>query len=155
MKRKLLFRCLLGAPIGLALSTAITVVISLLMGDGNYYPVVPALADAWEGELNAVMLQSLFSLLYGAIWGGTSLIWEMEHWSLLRQTATHLVITCAATLPIAWLMQWMGHTLRGMLAYCGIFLLIYLVIWLTQYLSIRKRVRAMNNQLRSHRRDEA
>ena len=34
-------RALVGAPLGLAYSTMITIIISLARGDGNYYAVVP------------------------------------------------------------------------------------------------------------------
>ena len=43
MKKKVIIRCLIGAPIGLALSTIITIAISLTLGDGHYYAVVPEL----------------------------------------------------------------------------------------------------------------
>lgn len=43
MKKRALFRCILGAPLGLALSYVITVFISLTVNDGSYYAVVPEL----------------------------------------------------------------------------------------------------------------
>ena len=94
------------------MSTLITICISLCMGDGNYYPVVPTLAAACGSELNAVALQALCSMLYGAAWSGASLIWDQEHWSMLRQTVTHLAICSTATLPTAYLMHWMEHSAR-------------------------------------------
>lgn len=36
-------------------------------------------------EINAVVAQMVASLLYGAVWAGASVIWEMDDWSLLRQ----------------------------------------------------------------------
>ncbi len=38
-------RALVGAPIGLAYTTVITIIISLAMGGGQYYPVVPELTE--------------------------------------------------------------------------------------------------------------
>ena len=51
MKKRILCRALIGAPIGLAISTAITIFSSLIYGDGNYYPVVPALVSSVEMKL--------------------------------------------------------------------------------------------------------
>lgn len=150
MKKKVLLRCLLGAPLGLAISTTITIVISLTVGDGNYYPVVPELAAACKSEVSAVLLQAIFSLLYGAAWAGASAIWEMENWSLLRQTVTHLVICSLATFPVAYLMRWMKHTTGGILLYFGIFWVIYLVVWLSQYAAMKKRVAAINQKIREN-----
>lgn len=148
MKRKVLFRCLLGAPIGLALSYLITVLISAAVGDGNYYPVVPQLAEAWGGELSAVLVQTGCSLLYGAAWGGASVVWEMERWSLLRMTLTHLAVCSAATFPIAYFMWWMPHSAAGVLRYFGIFFAIYLLIWVSQYWAIKRRIEQMNRKVR-------
>lgn len=147
MRKKILLRCLIGAPIGLAISTLITIIISLTVGDGNYYPVVPELVSDCGDEMNAVLLQALLSLLYGAAWAGASVIWEMENWSILLQTVTHLVICSLATFPIAYFMRWMKHTASGILLYFGIFFAIYLIIWLSQYSSMKKRVEEINRKI--------
>lgn len=148
MKKKILHHCLIGAPIGLALSTIITIIISLTVGDGNYYPVVPALITDYGNEINAVLLQAVCSLLYGAAWAGASVIWRKENWSILRQTVTHLLICSLATFPIAYFMRWMQHTVSGILIYFGIFFAIYLIIWLSQYSAMKKRVEEMNRKVR-------
>lgn len=147
MKKKVLTRCLLGAPQGVAISVFITIMISLGIGDGSYYAVVPQLAADCGSEINAVLLQTVFSLIYGAAWGGASEIWENESWSLLRQTATHLCVCSVASLPIAYLLRWMDHSLSGIIAYFGIFFGIYLFIWLMLYLSIRRRVKQINKKV--------
>ena len=115
MKKKVILRCLLGAPIGLALSYLITVVISLAVADGNFYPVVPELIQDCGSEINAVLLQMVCSLLYGAAWAGASVIWEMENWSLLRMTGTHLAVCSLATFPIAYSMRWRSGWIKAVL----------------------------------------
>lgn len=152
MKKKVMadiaVRCLNGAPIGIAINTVIAIVVSLLAGDGTFYAVVPELADDCGTELNAVILQVIFSLLYGAAWGGASIIWQMEEWSLLRQTVTHLAVISLATYPVAWCMRWMEHSIFGVILYFGIFFAIYLFIWCSQYFAMKKRIRQMNAKVR-------
>lgn len=147
MRKRLLGRCLLGAPLGLALSVLITIAISLTVGDGRYYAVVPELIDDCGSEIAAVTLQAVVSLLYGAAWAGASLVWECERWSLLRQTATHLLVCSAATFPAAYCLRWMRHSVSGVLLYFGLFLAAYLIIWLVMYAAIKKKVRQMNSVL--------
>lgn len=154
MKNKLLSRCLIGAPVGLAISTMITIVISLIVGDGNFYPVVPEFITDCGNEMNAVLLQAVFSLLYGAAWAGASVIWEIESWSILRQTLTHLAVCSLATFPIAYFMRWMDHTVFGGVLYFGIFFAIYLVIWLVQYSAIKKRVEELDKKVRQSNSNE-
>ena len=65
MKKNLFYRCLFGAPTGLAISYAITIIISLFIGDGRFHAVVPELTALCGSEINAVLLQSVCSLIYG------------------------------------------------------------------------------------------
>lgn len=147
MKRKALLRCLFGAPLGLAISVTITIIISLVVNDGAYHAVVPELIEDCGSEINAVVLQAVLSLLYGAAWAGASLVWEKENWSILRQTLTHLVICSLATFPVAYFARWMPHSAKGALLYFAIFFTIYLVIWLSQYSSLKKRVKQINERI--------
>ena len=139
-------RALAGMPLGLAISTVITIIISLNKGDGHYYAVVPALIEDCGSEINAVVAQALCSLLYGGIIGAASVIWETD-WSLTKMTVIHLLICSAATFPIAYLMRWMDHTVGGVLKYFGVFLLIYLIIWISQYARIRRSIAVLNKKV--------
>ena len=145
--KKLLTRCLLGAPLGLAISTVITIAISICVGDGMYYAVVPELIADSSSEINAVVIQAVLSLIYGAAWAGASVVWESDGWSLLKQTVVHLLVCSAATFPIAYFARWMPHNAKGIALYFGIFVVIYLVIWLSQYSTMKKRVKQLNEKL--------
>lgn len=147
MKKKIILRSLVGAPIGLALTVLITVFISLAIGDGNYYPVVPMLIEECGSELKAMILQTICSLLYGAAMAGGSVIWEMEKWSILRQTVTHLVVCSVSMFPVAYFMYWMPHSVVGIIVYYGIFFAIYLGIWLFQYFMAKGHIEEMNKIL--------
>lgn len=147
MKKKLIMRCLVGAPLGLALSTIITILISFTVGDGQYYAVVPELITDFGTQLNAVSAQTVCSLIYGAAWAGASLIWEKEDWSLLRQTITHFIVASFATFPIAYILRWMKPSAFGIIGYFSIFILIYLIIWILQYLAIKKNIQQLNVQV--------
>ncbi len=75
-EKKNLCRALIGAPIGLAISTAITIFSSLIYGDGNYYPVVPALVEQCGNEINAVVAAD--DRIFAVRWQsgqGASVIW--------------------------------------------------------------------------------
>ena len=82
------------------------------------------------------------------------MIWKQEQWSLERQTVTHLLVCSLATFPVAWLCRWMRHDAAGAALYFGIFFAIYALIWLGQYLRIRRRVREMNREIGARRSQE-
>ena len=140
-------RALVGAPVGLAYTTVITIIISLAMGDGQYYPVVPELTADIGSETIAVLIQALCSLLFGAAFAGASVVWDTD-WSLTKMTAVHFLICSAATFPIAYLIRWMGHTPAGILKYFGIFLAVYIAIWIGAYLRMKRNVNAINKKVK-------
>ena len=145
--KKILKRCLLGAPIGLAISILITIIISYAVGDGGYHAVVPALVSDCGSEIDAVTLQAAVSMLYGAAWAGASLIWENESWSILRMTITHLIICSAATFPVAFFLRWMERSAKGIALYFGMFAGIYAVVWISQYCAMKRKIDAINSKI--------
>lgn len=147
MKKKLFFRLLLGIPLGIALGYVISILISLGRGEGAYSPCMPQLEAHVGSEIGAVVLQAALCGLIGAGFSAGSLIWEVERWSLVRQTITHFLLSSLIMLPIAYFTYWMEHSLWGFLRYFGIFAGIFAGIWLSQYLSIRRQVAKMNEKL--------
>ena len=147
MKKKIMMRSLLCAPLGLSISTLITIGISLCIADGTYYPVVPQFEQVCGSELSAVVLQAVLSLVYGAVWGGASVVWQIDHWSLLRQTVTHLVICSLSTFFVAYTAYWMAHDTASIVGYFTLFFIIYAVIWLWQCYWLRRGLAKINRTL--------
>lgn len=144
MKKQALLRGLLGFPLGIALNCILAVIISVIIGDGHFYPCVPTLVESVGSEIWAVTIQVALSGLLGASFAAASVIWEIEDWSIAKQTATYFFVTAIAMLPIAYLTEWMEHTLIGFLIYFGVFLVIFFVIWLFQYFYWIRKIRALN-----------
>ena len=147
MKRKLLLRALLGFPLGLAIGYVITILLSLFSGGGHYLPCVPTLAAALGSELHAVLLQALLCGLLGAGFAACSLIWEVERWSLIGQTALYFFLLSLLMIPIAYFAHWMEHSFLGFLSYFGIFVLVFLFFWLLMFFINRRNVKRLNEGL--------
>ncbi len=150
MKKKILLRAFVGMPLGITISVIISIIISLCINDGSFYAVVPELTEWCGSEISAVIVQYIFSAVYGAVWAGASCIWETEGWSLLRQTLTHLAVTSVTTFPVAYFTGWMEHSLAGVLVYYAVFLGIYFMIWLFQYLPMRRRIARFNQKVKEN-----
>lgn len=145
MKQRVLFRTLNGVVAGIALSHVIALFFSL--GSGDYLPCTPALIAACGGTLRAVALQTVLSAVLGAVFGAASVIWNLEHWSIARQTAAYFAVTAAAMLPVAYACCWTERSLPGVLCYGGVYLGIFALIWLCQFLAVWRNVRHLNNKL--------
>ena len=146
--KKAIYRGLYGIPVGITIRYLLTVVHSLFLGDGQYAPCVPELTLAVGNEAVAVALQAASSGLLGFAFSAASVIWELEGWSLARQTASHFGILSCAMLPTAYCFYWMEHSVMGFLQYFGIFAGIFFLIWLIQYLRIRQNIKNMNKKLK-------
>lgn len=147
MRKKLILRGLLGLPIGITIGYLITIVISLVWAEGYYSPCVPELIAIMGNEINAVILQTALSGLLGAGFAASSVIWEMEDWSIVKQTGIYFLVISVIMLPIAYFTYWMEHSLKGFLIYFGVFALIFIIVWVIQFIIGRQMVKKMNANL--------
>ena len=67
MKKKVILRGLFGLPVGIAIGFVITLLISICIGDGAFYPVTPELIQMMGNQLNAVILQTIL-LRHPLVW---------------------------------------------------------------------------------------
>ena len=147
MKKKIVLRSLLGFPIGIAVGYLITIFISLVWADGYYSPCMPELISAVGNEINAVILQTVLCGVLGTGFGAGSVIWEMDDWSIVKQTGIYFLIVSVIMLPIAYFTYWMEHSVVGFLLYFAVFLLIFVVVWIVQFMIGKHNVRRMNEKL--------
>ena len=144
MIKQIIKRGLFGLPVGIAIGFVITVIISVFVGDGSYYPVTPELIGTTGSELNAVILQTVLCGILGSGFAMASVIWELDSWSLVKQSGVYFMIACVLMFPIAYITNWMKHSVAGVLSYIGIFVAIFVAVWIAQYLSWKRKIKKMN-----------
>ncbi len=147
MKKKIIVRGVLGLPIGISIGYIITIIISLFWTNGCYSPCVPELISVMGNEINAVILQTALCGLLGAGFAASSVIWNIEHWSIVKQTGIYFAIISLIMIPIAYFAYWMEHSLKGFLSYFGIFVLIFIIIWIIEFIIVKHNVKKMNENL--------
>ena len=130
MKKKVILRGLFGLPVGIAIGFVITLLISICIGDGSFYPVTPELIQTTGNQLNAVILQTILCAIIGVGFAMASVIWEIDSWSLAKQSGIYFSIACVTMFPIAYITNWMKHNAIGILSYVGIFVAIFVITWL-------------------------
>jgi len=147
MKKQAVLRGLLGFPLGIALGYIITIFISIGLGQGCYSPCVPSLIDTMGNEINAVILQTILCGILGSSFAAGSVIWETD-WSIAKQAGIYFTITSIVMMPIAYFTNWMKHSFIGFLSYFGIFIAIFIIVWITQYLIWKNKVKKMNAKVK-------
>ena len=115
MKKELVSRIVGGLLGGIVICYLITIGISISLGDGNFYPCVPSLVKRFGNEITAVIVQTILSALLGAGFAGSSLIWEKDEWSILKQTSIYFAIVTVLMMTVAYVCEWMEHSVKGVL----------------------------------------
>ncbi len=147
MKKKIIYRSLVGAPVGVTISLIISIIISLCSSQGEYVAAPPDLIDWCGSETTAVIVQMICSMFIGAVYSGASVIWEIEQWSLTKQTLIHFAVFVIPFVPISYVLNWMPHDLYGALSYAAGFIFMYIIIWGSMYFSMKTKIKKMNDQL--------
>ncbi|MBR0229296.1 MAG: DUF3021 domain-containing protein [Clostridia bacterium] len=113
-------------------------------------------SEAILAQADQLPARALYFLLcgsYGAANMGTSALYGIDEWSILRCTATHFLIVVGDTILFFGaliLLGWMAMPPAGVCALiAAAYTLVYFLIWLAQYLSYKRKVKSMNAKLRS------
>ena len=145
--KKIVSRVLYSFPIGISCSVGISLFLSLLFGEGKYYPFAAPLVSFTGSEVKAMLLQTMLSGILGSVFGGMSFIWEIERWSILKQTAVYFLSVSIPMMGISYLLYWMEHSLNGFLLYFLIFVMVFFVVWLFNFAIYWFKVRRINQEL--------
>lgn len=148
IKKEVLKRLFLGVPFGITIGSVITILISVGLGDGAYYPCVPALIETVGTPLYAVILQTVLCGVLGAVSCAGSVIFSLDGWSILKQSGIYFLILSAAMMPIAYVLYWMEHSLWGAIGYFFMFVLIFIFVWISQYIMWKRKLKKMNQKLK-------
>lgn len=146
--KKAVLRALLGFPLGVCISLIIVLSASAAFGDGLVYIADPEFIQLAGSELSAAVIQFTMGGVLGMSFALGSCFFEVERWSMTRQTVFHFLLTFCTIMPIAWFGRWMDHSLKGALIYAVTFIILYVIIWIIQRIIWRKRIREMNESLK-------
>ena len=147
IKKALVKRAVLGFIYGVFIGQTILIIESLFMRDGNFYAVSNSLLELAGSKIAAVIIQYFLTGLIGTTFAATTVIFEMDSWSLLRQSITHFIITSIVMYVAGFLCGWFPHTLVSTLIWFGVFVVVYLIFWICFSLYYKNKVKKFNEVL--------
>ena len=142
IKKAVAKRAVLGFIYGVFIGQTILILESLMMRDGNFYAVSSSLL-----ELVGTKIQYFLTGIIGLTFASTTVIFEMDEWSLLRQTIIHFIITSIVMYIAGFLCGWFPHTVVSTLVWFGVFVVVYLIFWICFSLYYKNKVKKMNEAL--------
>ncbi|HEX3046044.1 MAG TPA: DUF3021 domain-containing protein [Bacillota bacterium] len=142
--KRVIVRGILGIPIGVFFMTTAGFIVSLILGELAMNP-----PPVWAGAspLTTFAVFYVSSCFIGFAFGAASLIFEIERWSIAKQSVLHFLVTSVVFLPASILCRWLTVDLFSIVIYFSVFILIYVAIWLVQYLIWKKKIQKLNEVL--------
>lgn len=151
--KKISIRFVVGGAVGILLGYLIALSVSLGMSEGEYIPAMHSLQALCKTELQAVLVQTLLTALIGIVFAQAGFLFELEHWSFLKQCVVHFFATVIFYLPfsmICWFpLQW--ESLAGIL--CSV-LLTYSITYVINYKLWCREIARINELVLQKRREE-
>ncbi|WP_122639223.1 DUF3021 domain-containing protein [Romboutsia sp. Marseille-P6047] len=147
MKKRLYIKGILGFVFGVFLSYTISIIVSICLNTGKFYPADTALVYKTGSVLKAIVIQYFGIGIIGSIMGISSIIFEKDEWSILFQTILHFIISsiCIAIYLL------LAHTnmvgISHVVLYIGILLVVYIVIWIYRIISCYTKIRKIKKKL--------
>ena len=102
-------------------------------------------------SLSEALPNILLGGIPGAIAMGTTVVYDIEKWSLFRATATHFLIAIGVILLGCFVLHWFKPWSRAFWLLLAFELAAYVIIWLFFYFSYRKKIRQMNEELKKYK----
>ena len=105
------------------------------------------LARSSEG-LKAAFPNLLLSGIYSAVVTGSSIVYDIEEWSIARATATHFLLSFSLYFLLVLSMGWFRLDDPVFWIVIAVMVVIYVLVWLFQYLSYKRKIQEMNRDLK-------
>ena len=143
----MLKKVLLRAGIGFLIGALVGNLIALLTGNSDTNGVTfssqQLLAMSGGSAVLAMVLQSLFSGLYGALCFAGMSLYDAERLPLAAATALHCGLIVLPFIPISYLLGWVND-IGTLLIISGTQLVGFFIIWLIMYFGYKKQIRELN-----------
>ena len=133
IKTKLIIKSLLGAVLSMLIST---ILLAINVSNGEIIT-----SGSW------VLAQFIGSALMGAICMGSSVVYEVERWGLVKVTLIHYSIALIAFAVTSVFLNW--FTGIRLLIAVGVYTGAYALVWLLEFILWKNEIKKMNRELKA------
>lgn len=144
MLKKTLKMAGIGFLIGVVIGNLITILTGNSDTGGVTFASMQLLRMEGGNALVAMLLQSLFSGLYGAVCFAGMTFYEAERLPLAAATALHCATIILLFIPIALFLGWVSN-ITEILIIMSIQLVCFFIIWLIMWSIYKKQVKELND----------
>ena len=143
MLKKTLRYAVIGFLIGIVVGNVIAILTGTSDSGGVTFASQKLLDISGGNGVIAMLLQSLFSGLYGAMCFAGMNLYDAERLPLAAATALHCALILLPFIPISILLGWVSSITETMII-AGIQLVVFFIIWLILYAVYKSQVKKLN-----------
>lgn len=130
IKKAVLFG-LIGLPIGVFIGTTITLI--FIAVDGNSF-----------ANFGYLLRQYIIDCIIGFVFASVPVVFTIENWSRLKQTAIHFLVIISVSLPCAFIGGWIPFNPVSVAVFVVIFIVAYLCYWFGFYFYWKHKIKRIN-----------
>ena len=145
--KKIINYLLRGITIGITTGFLISLTFAFIYQSKDYAPSAPTFMSHFSSSTSATAVSALLWALIGCVFAISSLAFEVDRWSITKQTIVHFLITYVGFTPLAILCGWFPLNFFWLSFFTLIFVIVYFIIWLASMTTARHEVRAFNAKL--------
>jgi hypothetical protein len=109
--------------------------------------MVNAVGDSgFTATSNEIVYQYVLAVVVGFWMAASTVIYEIDDWSILRQTMLHALIL-SPYIPFAFIVGWAPNNLIGGIIYVIAYIIIFILIWLSFKQYYIKKAKELNQKL--------
>lgn len=131
----------------IAINVLLALVITAIVNEPGFVPLVPDYAAHFESEIIALLLQFILIGLTSAAFGAGSVLLEIEHWSLLKQSIIYFIVTTIIWVPVSIFCWGIDKYSRAFISMICSYVVTYAVTWMIQFSICKKSVAKINQKL--------
>lgn len=135
-----------GAFLGIGIGFTLNLIFSFI--GGEYQPGVPSFLNQFDSNLTAVTVETSIYMLLGVIQIYSNDIMKSEKRSLLANTIIHFSLVFLPLLLFGYILHW-SRDLMGLLSVAITVSLVYAIIWIVSYSSIKNEINKINNDIQN------
>lgn len=144
MLNKIIKRAVMGFIYGIFIGQTILILESLFQGNGMFYPCSEYLLAHTNSQITAVILQYFITGIIGISFAAGTVIFEIDSWSIVGQTALHFVINSVVMFFAGFFCGWFPHTVKSTIIWFAVFIVVYIIIWFCFTMYYKKKTRELN-----------
>lgn len=145
--KKIIKAGILGMPLGITIGLIIALIFSYLNHTDYLMASSPQFFTNFSSNLDGTTFSILLWALMGFVFSSSSLVFNIENWSITKQTVIHFITTFILFTILACLAGWFPLQATFFIYYFIEFLIIYLIVWTTTMAIEKKKINELNRLL--------